>query len=185
MSKWFAADGEVLKNIPEHRVKVFIESIDRRTDSECWPWRKLWHTPYGHGAMRIRGRAVLVHRIAFTLWVGSIPDGMLVCHHCDNPPCCNPAHLFLGTIKTNAEDMSRKGRAPATRHPEKYLESAKLASASAPLGERCSWAKLNAAQVSEIRALRGKQSQSVIAARFGVSQSLVGAIQRGETWKHL
>jgi hypothetical protein len=55
-------------------------------------------------------RNYYAHRVAYELFVGPVPDGMFVCHRCDNPPCCNPAHLFIGTAKDNAVDSSNKER---------------------------------------------------------------------------
>ncbi len=64
----------------------------------------------GYGKMRLRGRQMLSHRASFILNTGEIPEGMLVCHTCDNPPCINPDHLFLGTNYDNTMDAVRKGR---------------------------------------------------------------------------
>jgi hypothetical protein len=64
----------------------------------------------GYGRISIEGRQFFAHRVTWELANGPIPDGMCVCHHCDNPPCCNVAHLFLGTIRDNNLDMSAKGR---------------------------------------------------------------------------
>jgi DNA-binding CsgD family transcriptional regulator len=78
----------------------------------CWEWTG--YKLLGYGAMRHGGRKVAkVHRIAYELWRGAIPEGMAVCHHCDNPPCFNPGHLFLGTRKDNMMDAGRKGRLSA------------------------------------------------------------------------
>lgn len=79
-------------------------------DSGCIEWTGN-SLPRGYGLIWVEGRSVLTHRFAWILANGPIPDGMLVCHHCDNPPCCNVAHLFLGTDATNAADRDAKGRA--------------------------------------------------------------------------
>lgn len=94
---------------------------------ECWPYiGPLFSDGYGRWYRRGVQRTTRAHREAWRLANGSdIPEGMLVCHHCDNPPCCNPAHLFLGTRVDNAADMHAKGRcrnhrewgAPARRSP--------------------------------------------------------------------
>lgn len=74
-------------------------------------------TGYGHiGSGGKHGQTLLAHRVAWEVANGPIPDGLLVCHHCDNPPCCNPEHMFLGTKSDNAVDCIRKGR-PWNRWP--------------------------------------------------------------------
>lgn len=89
-------------------VAEFYAKTDR--SGECWVWTGMrFRTGLPYGRMRSN---VLPHRFAYQHFVGPIPDGLLVCHHCDNPPCCNPAHLFLGTSKDNLRDASRKGRLP-------------------------------------------------------------------------
>lgn len=74
----------------------------------CWEWRGT--RPGEYGTVRIDGRGVLAHRLVYETAVEPIPEGMMVCHHCDNPPCCNPTHLFLGTAHDNIRDMMSKGR---------------------------------------------------------------------------
>lgn len=78
-------------------------------EGECWVWDG-WRLPSGYGTLRFGRRTVLAHRLAWVTWVGPIPAGMQVCHRCDNPPCINPAHLFVGTQTDNLLDMSAKGR---------------------------------------------------------------------------
>lgn len=74
-----------------------------------------WHQKHGYGLFQFRGEQKLAHRVAYELFVGPIPDGLHVLHHCDNPPCCNPTHLWLGTHADNMADMARKGRQVGTR----------------------------------------------------------------------
>lgn len=77
----------------------------------CWPWQSHRNKAgYGRAGNGQRGRTTVAHRIAYALTFGELPDDQLVCHRCDNPPCCNPAHLFLGSHQENADDRERKGR---------------------------------------------------------------------------
>lgn len=79
----------------------------------CWEWRGMRnHDGYGQVWVRALQRNVGAHRISFEQHKGPIPEGLLICHTCDNPPCINPDHLFAGTHKDNTADMMRKGRQP-------------------------------------------------------------------------
>ncbi len=80
-----------------------------KKENGCWEWNGYFNFK-GYGQIRINQKSVMAHRHAWFLTNGSIPKGLLVCHHCDNPPCCNPAHLFLGTEKINTHDAVSKGR---------------------------------------------------------------------------
>ena len=78
-------------------------------DNGCVEWTG-HRAAFGHGRIRFDGKQIGTHRLAWILANGPIPDGMFVCHRCDNPPCCNPDHLFLGTAADNNRDMAGKSR---------------------------------------------------------------------------
>jgi HNH endonuclease len=84
--------------------------IAKSTPDACWEWQRQRNWG-GYGRLTLPNqRKILAHRLAWELEFGPIPDGLWVLHRCDNPPCCNPAHLFLGTTLDNTRDMDAKGR---------------------------------------------------------------------------
>lgn len=94
------------------RVERFWSKVDRRGPDECWPWKGS-RNPDGYGSFSYQGRQARAHRMAWMLANGAVPEaGKLICHSCDNPPCCNPAHLWPGTPSDNMKDCYAKGRAP-------------------------------------------------------------------------
>lgn len=102
--------AQPIPEISEHR---FRDSIDwSRGQTSCWPYKGA-KSVFGHGRMKIGGRLYSPHRVAYTLSNGPIPADRIVMHTCDNPACCNPAHLRLGTMRDNARDMAAKGRCPS------------------------------------------------------------------------
>ncbi len=96
-----------------------------------------------------------------------IPPGMLVCHRCDNPPCVNVEHLFVGTVSDNAKDMLAKGRGNRKRGAENANS------------------KLRENSIHRIRILRGVLSQEKLATIFGVTQVAIRKILIGDAWKHV
>ena len=91
--------------------KYLIENSTVDEETGCWEWN-LGYNGSGYGCAKrneLTGRSS--HRLSYCAFIGDIPDGMFVCHHCDNPKCINPKHLFVGTHIDNMHDMARKGRA--------------------------------------------------------------------------
>lgn len=138
---------------------VFWERATK-TDG-CWVWSGTRNS-YGYGVFLLPGeRPVRAHRHAYELTHGPIPDGLVVMHSCDNPPCINPTHLSLGGRGDNNRDAKAKGRNAA--------------------GEANGHAKLTAAQVADIR--RDARTQRAIAAQYGVDESTISQIRAGKRWK--
>ena len=127
----------------------------------------------GYGVVQVyKSHDIRAHRVAWNLTRGAIPDGMLVCHHCDNPPCVNPDHLFLGTKADNAKDMASKGRAPAQVHPERMSN-----------GEKHPLSKLTNVEALEIR--DSIELLRILAARFHVSEATISRIRNRKKWKYV
>ena len=148
----------------------FWEKVIVKGPDVCWEWKGGCNN-YGYGAFwSFHNKVEGAHRVSWKLHNGPIPRGMCVLHHCDNPLCVNPAHLFLGTKADNTKDMMLKGRQPAIsmiRHP----------------GESNGRAKLTE---KEVRIIRGKlYSGSILAREYGVSQSQICRIIKGNTWRCL
>lgn len=121
----------------------------------------------GYGQVRHCGKTMLAHRVAFELFNGRVPEGILL-HSCDTPLCCNPAHLTEGTQAENLSDMRNKGRGVNPPHVP---------------GEKCGKAKLTYEYVKDIRA--STLSQRQLATIYGVSQPTIGKILRRETWREV
>lgn len=147
---------------PETR---FWGQVDKRAPDECWPWTGC--TRKGYGTIHVNGQSVGAHRYSYELKYGPIPDGLFACHSCDTPGCCNPGHLFLGTIGDNTRDAYRKKRMP--------------------YGEGHYNAKLTELDVHKIRHdhAAGLASYDVLARRYGVSKQLIYRVVKRKAWKHL
>lgn len=147
-----------------YREPAFWKRIDKT--ETCWNWIGQ-QDGGGYGIVGWKGKHQRTHRVAWLLMRGEIPHGMLVLHHCDNPRCCNPEHLYLGTQADNMRDMVERKRRKGIG-----------------CGEKNGRSKLTQEQASEIRLLyaSGQISQQKIANQFGVSQFAVSAIVRNKRY---
>ena len=135
----------------------FWRHVDRRGPDVCWLWLGGRYRN-GYGRYRLGVGRALAHRMAWELSRGAVPSGAVVCHRCNTPPCCNPGHLFVGSIADNNRDMSAKARCR-----NQY-------------GVQLSPGVLAAIRAMTSLGLR----QTDIAQRVGASQALVSRVLRGE-----
>lgn len=154
-------------------VARFWSYVDKLVDPNgCWIWTG-WLDKHGYSQVYWNGeRARLSHRVAYRLAYGDIPEGLFVCHSCDNPRCVNPAHLFLGTHRDNTLDAVAKGRYKINARPQH--------------GELNSNVKVSEEMVLEIRRLaRLLGNLREVSRKTGVPYSNVWRIARRKNWKHI
>lgn len=147
--------------------------VDVQGEDSCWPWLGTPSQKYGK-YIPTGSKMVSVHRYAWSQFNGKIPGEMYVCHSCDVPRCCNPAHLWLGTNRDNQLDSIQKGRS-GSRYPP------------AKLGEEHHSSKLTADQVQQIRFDydRSLISQDMLAEQYEVTQTMISKIVLRKSWKHI
>lgn len=144
--------------------------IDRRGDHECWPWTGGVDED-GYGKFQITGgrkrqKTVRAHKLVWELANGPVPDGLVIRHSCDNPPCCNPNHLAPGTQSQNRDDCVQRGRQPR--------------------GEQHGMARLTADGVRAIRArVASGEPYQAIADDYGIETVTVTAIKMRRIWRHV
>jgi hypothetical protein len=138
---------------PKPLAERFWSKVDKGGPNGCWVWTGA-PKPNGYGYLWSKGRNIFAHRLSWIINKGPLPDGLLVCHRCDNRICVNPDHLFLGTHRDNLVDAISKGRVP--EHPIRY-------------------SRLTAQQVAAIKAAKTPEE----ATAFGVSLSYAQNIRAG------
>ncbi len=158
--------------LSDGQVESFRKRIRIGKQDECWPWTKgkssmdEWRA---YGVVWFNGKKYKAHRLAYELFNRSLLPGEIVCHHCDNPPCCNPRHLFAGSHGDNLRDCDSKGRRNLEHGVDRYN------------------AKLDDDKIRKIRAQYIPRIVGVdtLAEKFGVSRSMIYSIVTWKRWKHV
>lgn len=154
-----AARAEKWRRYYERLPVEFWQRVDQSAGNDgCWPYKGSRRSN-GYGRLRIHGKYELAHRVAYRFQYGVEPGRLVVMHKCDNPCCCNPRHLLLGTMFDNMRDCSAKGRSPLHR------------------------AKLRPHHAQEIAArLAMGETGAALAREFNVSATAISRIRTGRTW---
>lgn len=164
---------EKLEAAPKAKPSVWphasMEDLAEGRQRECWEWTAALK-PTGHGRVFINGKFSYVHRVVFEAAFGPIPEGMCVCHKCDNACCFNPDHLFLGTRANNLQDMWRKGRQTKER----------------ARGDSSPKTIYSTAKVLEMRRRKANGDRiGSLVLEFGGTYQAIKAIIDRKTWKHI
>lgn len=150
----------------KNTIKNVWEKINKKSEDECWEW-KGYTDKNGYGRIMINHITYRAHRIAYELTHGSIPKGLYVLHHCNNPPCCNPNHLYAGTQKDNMKQMIVDGHSC--------------------VGEKHPMGKLRGEDILKIKKLysTGRYTLKEIGIMFGTSDKNIHLIKSNKRWKHI
>jgi hypothetical protein len=141
--------------------RKFSVKVSKQGDEKCWLWIG-GKTSDGYGMLDVNSKKYYAHRLSYELYRGPIPKGLCVCHHCDNPSCVNPSHLFLGSKGDNIRDCVSKGRRGNCNK------------------------KLTSEKVVEIREMRKKgMSLRKIASMFGIHNQTVHNVVTRKHWKEV
>lgn len=176
-TKYGWVSGEPFKFVLNHRGKGldaepvterFWKKVDKHGPDDCWEWKEA-RSDSGYGKFWWSGRTIHASRAAYMLTHGELPSRIIVRHRCDNPPCCNPAHLVEGTNSDNSADMvSRQRQSFGRKHSEKITKNL-------PRGSKHHNSRFTEEQVAAMRALHstGEWSQRVLARVFNTTQPVI------------
>ncbi len=152
-----------IPELTERQLRNLWPKIDKRGPDDCWPWTGSYF-PQGYGRVVLGGDSYGAHRVAYKLAKGE-PGHLFVCHTCDNRKCCNPAHLFSGTMTDNMHDMIAKGR---DKHGK---------------GEEHSKALLTEKQVKEIR--DSDDTLRELDLKYNLGSGTASKVRLGVNWSHI
>lgn len=159
-------DVEILRRYQDR----FNSRLKKNPATGCLEWQGA-RFPEGYGKIHIRPKVLRTHRVAWALANGRWPGEMMVCHSCDNPCCCNPEHLWLGSNSDNQVDAVKKGR-------RSHIEPTK--------GQKNGMARITEGEAREIiRLISEGQTNKAIAQIYGISHAQVSLIRLGKSWRHL
>lgn len=164
-----AAAGDERNPKGDALTRRFLRKTEQQGDCLVWTGSRLTKRG-GYGQINVAGRVLYAHRLAYELFNGPIPPGLLVRHTCDNPPCVLPQHLILGTYKENSADAVARNRGMGKHNATGTANPA---------------ARLIDAQVVDILSLKGKQAAESVGAQYHVSGAMIRRIWKGQAWKHL
>ena len=174
-------------------MKHLILNRIKKLNSGCWIWQGYLDKD-GYGKLQINNKRDRAHRWSYKIFKKDVSKDILICHHCDNPSCVNPNHLFSGTQKDNMQDAVKKNRMSCgEKHFSKInpqlvsrgKKHSKIMKKVSAKGEKHCRAKLTEKQIKEIRRLCQFKGNKEISELFDVSRSLIEKIKYRKIWKHI
>lgn len=153
-----------MNDITQQQINYFWSKVDIKSENECWNW--LGCKIKGYGTIKLNQKPIRTHRLSYFLTYGEITTGLLICHKCNNPSCCNPNHLYAGTNKENTQDIINSGNFKM-------------------VGESHWNSKLTFVQVSEIRELLSQGvKEKEVAKIYSMSKRQINDIKNRKSWNY-
>jgi len=155
-------------------VRSFWIKVDKKSDDECWEWKASFFRGNGYGLFWYNGKKISAHRFSYFIHNGEIPNGLYVCHHCDNHKCVNPKHLFLGTALDNERDKMSKSRQASGKK-------------NGQAGTKAWSNKLSEKDIIDIRNIYASKqmSQKDLSIKYGVANGTISRIVNKVRWAWL